>query len=647
MCPIMATSVQDSEDTCGSCQQPGHLQTLSCQHSFCPECLQKLDIVLRLCDGKHMMVCSTCNKLSEVPESDNRLVSKCSKHLKSREIFCDTCNELVCLQCAIVSHQEHQYDIIYDALPKQRQEMELLLQMLHNKVSATDTKLQALKSNKSGIAKHKDEIIRNINFRAECAINEVQNNQKKTVGRVEQISQLQLQVLDAQIEEAAKALNQLELGRKYLQQCLQINRPSSILSEKQSIQEKRKECEQVDPETFKPVVENNMTFTAEKMQLKLGRLQYTCLPAECSLSIEPIEPIAGKKVDATCTLSLMTKLGSVPPISYICPRVTCSACPDQALACDVTEIERGKYFVSFIPSLPGQHQLYIQAKGIVINNNCLSFEVLSPEMRGKPTRIISALKHPEGITIDEKGQLLVAEWSGHCVTLFDKEGGKIKSIGSHGTQPGKFTHPQGVAINQAGHILVTDEYRLQKLTYEGDYIKFIGSSEAASELEKFKKPRGIAINPVTGQIYIADDYNYCVKVFNDDFTYSHSIADCEKGKIKNPFDVAFDSKGNLYIVDCFKDHIDVLTADGKHLYQIGDCELAKPSSVAIDIHDYVYVSEYESGHIAIFKTDGQFIGRISNILDETTTLKSPRCVRIDKGGNLYISDNGNNRVVIL
>ena len=137
-------------------------------------------------------------------------------------------------------------------------------------------------------------------------------------------------------------------------------------------------------------------------------------------------------------------------------------------------------------------------------------------------KIVAGINRPWGVAVD-KEQLIVAEHYSYCITVYDKEGKKIRSFGSKGTKDGQFTDPCGVAVTNDGHILVTDNHRLQKLTPEGCCVMSVGSSERGSGPLQFDNPVGIAIHPTTGQIFVADHGNHRIQVINGDFTYSHSI----------------------------------------------------------------------------------------------------------------------------
>ena len=56
------------------------------------------------------------------------------------------------------------------------------------------------------------------------------------------------------------------------------------------------------------------------------------------------------------------------------------------------------------------------------------FAKIHPTQLGEPVRVVEGVNHPWGIALNSKQQLVVAEWSGKKVTVFDREGKKVQTI---------------------------------------------------------------------------------------------------------------------------------------------------------------------------------------------------------------------------
>ena len=140
----------------------------------------------------------------------------------------------------------------------------------------------------------------------------------------------------------------------------------------------------------------------------------------------------------------------------------------------------------------------------------------------------------------------------------------------------------------------------------------------------------------------------------EDLTFSSNItgidsACWEDGYFKFPWDVAFDSTGNVYIADTWNSCIHVFTPDGLFLRKFGNRfsgGVDFPSSVSIDSNDLVYVASRNSHHVSIFTCLGKFIQSFGTKGEEPGELNMPCGIAVDRSGLVYVSDRNNNRVQI-
>ena len=133
------------------------------------------------------------------------------------------------------------------------------------------------------------------------------------------------------------------------------------------------------------------------------------------------------------------------------------------------------------------------------------------------------------------------------------------------------------------------------------------------------------------------------------------VSVCLKGKgkeqLNNPDGVTVDNiTGNIYIADCFNNCVKVFDSTGKCLYKFGDKEgegeMCYPRGVAI-CGDRILITQ-ESHCILNYELNGKFISRIGRKGTGELEFNTPFGLIIDESnGDIYICDCCNNRIHIL
>ena len=315
--------------------------------------------------------------------------------------------------------------------------------------------------------------------------------------------------------------------------------------------------------------------------------------------------------------------------------------------CRMRQVGESKYGVQYQPVNRGQHQLHIRINGKSIKGSPHTV-VARPSLQslGKPVRTIGNVQSSWGIAVNGKGEIVVAEWGRHCISVFTPDGHKIRSFGSQGSAQGQLCGPRGMAVDRDDNIIVMDSgnNRVQKFTPEGKFLVTVGTK--GSSALQFRCPTGVGINSMNERVYISDEGNG-IQILNKDLTYSSSFGDSGSGdgQFNYPYDIAFDSINKVYIVDSGNHRIQVFTTGGKFLRKFGtkgsgNGQLDLPYSIAIDGNDTVYVADGNNNRISIFTTQGQFLRSICS-KGSYGKMKSPNGVAIDKDGFIVVSDHGN------
>ena len=261
-------------------------------------------------------------------------------------------------------------------------------------------------------------------------------------------------------------------------------------------------------------------------------------------------------------------------------------------------------------------------------------------------RTVTGLTNPYGIAFNSRGEAVISELYGHRVSIFDKRGQKILTFGSCGDSPHQMKGPKGIAIDGTDNIYVSSQDKLQKFTSSGELIKCVGR-EGRKEGE-FDYPHGVTL--YNNQVYVCDDNNHRIQVFDLDLNFVRSIGSrgTGRGEFDAPFDVKFDTAGNMYVAEYGNKRVQVMDISGHFIRsfgQEGEGKLGGPSALHI-ADKFVYVSDFSSHCIVVYETSGQFVTKFGRPGRKEGELSYPFCITSCTDGFIHVCDHFNYRVQI-
>jgi sugar lactone lactonase YvrE len=305
----------------------------------------------------------------------------------------------------------------------------------------------------------------------------------------------------------------------------------------------------------------------------------------------------------------------------------------------------------------------------------------------------AALKNPEGLSIDEQGNLYIADMNNRRVRKVDVKGFistiagdgtlEFKGDGGPATAAGLFW-PQAVAADRSGAVFIgdTSNFRLRRVGADGIIQTVAGNGKyrandagTAASAAFFLEPEGLAVDQARNT-YVADTGRHIVWKIDagggiSRFAGTGANGCCNTGNplevaLSGPSDVAIGPDGGVYISDRGNARIlKVLNgtatevAGNTEYGHSGDGEQATsarlrwPEAIAFDRAGNLYIVDGDSHRIRKVAPDGiitTFAGNGERGFSgdggpaTAATLRFPAGVAVDASGNVYISDQGNARI---
>ena len=644
-------------DNCTTANATGYCK--DCNQFLCTECISMhkkwalfANHKLTSLDEVTASVSSTSQLLAPAKQE---ATLTCSTHNKKLKLYCETCDSVICRDCTVRTHKDHEYDLVSASYTKHCQELEGSLNPVKVKIGALKKVLSALAEREGEIRERGEGVLEEIHEMVEEMMNVLCESERKLTEQAKRVTDAKLKVLSEQMKSAEMSLSVLEDVEDYVEQSLKTGSPQQVLRSKKQMMERMSEVTaQINVEELHP--KEKADFVLSKDIKSLHHIGDIISLQQCRVKkIDRITP-AGKTVSFSLSMEAPdSSVLSVPLSSLRCSLVPVGK-DDQPIHTTVTttSTDPGVYRIQCNPSTRGTHTVKVQVYDVQLEDTSLVIPINPYLDNITPVRTITEFKYPLGVAVSDDNHVIITERDDHCVTILDREGKKVKSLGGKGGSGNvKFSFPCGVAITPDKFILVSDKHRIQKISMDGYLIASVG--EEGSGPLQFCSPFGMAISPITGQVYIADTCNYRIQVLNPDLTFSHSFGSkgSANGQFLYPRGIAIDSQGLVYVADCWNHRIQKFSPDGKFVGQFGTKgsgpgQLNLPEGITIDTAatGLVYVSERVNDRISVFTSDGVFVSRFGSKGSNIDQLNRPHGLVFDKDGSLYVCDINNYRLVV-
>jgi sugar lactone lactonase YvrE len=303
------------------------------------------------------------------------------------------------------------------------------------------------------------------------------------------------------------------------------------------------------------------------------------------------------------------------------------------------------------------------------------------------------LNKPLGAALDSSGNLYIAD-SENCRVRKVSSSGIITTVAGNGfvTFSGdggpavlaQLKNPIAVAVDTAGNLFITDEAnrRIRKVSASGIITTVAGngnwgiSGDGGPATSAMLTPFGIAVDSA-GNLFIVDNNAYRIRKVSASgiittvvgYGYSGFKGDggpATSAQLQNPFGLAVDSAGNLFIADTMNRRIRkvssgiITTVVGNGMQGNGgdggpatSAQLNYPVGVAVDSTGNLFIADAwcpcirkvsPSGIITTVAGNGSTGYGGDGGPATSAQLQSPFGIAVDTAGNLFIADTDGHRI---
>ena len=556
----------------------------------------------------------------------------CADHGEPMILFCFDCERLICRDCTIIEHKEHNFEFVKKCAPEDRRRLRESLAPLQEVRADMAGAEKRVVSEEAKVERQREEVCGAIQQSFEQLKAVLERRKAELVGKVCSLAQEKKNALAAQKTVLQVAQKEIQLLTELVERNVESTSDQDLMSIRRQLQSKMEEEEKHHRQlSLEPTATADIAChlpSPDDIPKWLGSVFDKNTPHAF------LDPVTSYELGSPVQVTLCAPTVSLRDISagLKCVADTSSS----SLEGEVVENGVGVFSISVTPGVRGRHDLTVKVKGEEIEGSPFRVFVklpLSQLGRKDQTRRVGDLGWPWGIAVNNKQQLIVAESGvlgdgGKKITVMERDGRKVQTI-----ECDQFQDTRGVAVTSDGAVYVTDTVAkcLFKLSSKGQLLKTV-----CNELQK---PYSVKI--IDNRVYVVDCASQLVKIFDMDCNVVGTI---QTKECPGPGDIAQGPDG-LYVAGERKISVYRCAPNGVFIRHLNltpsSLELSQFNGICIDTSGHIIVSDHCHG-VYVFRASGECVGHVSR-----DVVPYPAGVTVDEDGFVYVCSFTGQNVVIL
>ena len=615
------------------CEICTNLQTLAdafcrqCDKFACKNCVHLHSVMKAVFEGHEIIPIDQLQKIkAEELVPKNPAPNKCHIHGELLKIFCFDCNELICRDCTVKDHKDHDIEFNNVAADNKKKELMESLKYLRDMEKSLTRALEKVCNTEHEVEAQGESVANTIETYFEELRTILETRKQQLLEEAKRKVREKIENLKGQEKNLSIAITEVRSVIDYTEQYVWLCSDDEVMSMHTDISRRIKDEKHKKPGYWlEPVEEANMRVEVSCTKT----LQQLCQKAKIKTA-HPADYIVVDHISSTAEVNQEIKMKIINTIKRFTKSSLNLQCQIKCLSTGLVakpkiEVKNPvRCDICYTPSVRGQHELSISSYGKPVPGSPFTMTAyISPAKLDKPVKVWRGVIRPISIAVNSMGEVIVAEFDGDIVVL-DKEGKKLRSIKESQHQMNCLT---GIAVDSEDNIYFvgTDDNKIGKSNRNCDKIQ-------VCEGQQVEGSGYIDIAVVGDEVMVTENQNRgYITVYDRELHYIRKISGTDKIRFRflHP-----DCHGHLYIVDG-ENTVQVLSKTGDCLRSFSCDHNGTNYPWMVHVYGlYVYVADYNHLRTVVFTTEGNYV--------TTFCCFGSACVNQD--GILILSDYFNNQI---
>ena len=531
-----------SEISCGICKKS------SVEISYCFDC-EKL--MCSDCKNAHELFRSAGfqgHKVTPVKQfqaQDYEAMLKrqafCAEKYHEREptrFFCTECQICVCQICIATNHKTHDVEPLDKVADGEKANILARAELIKQKRNVCSDAIHKIEEKDAELENNIACAKREVSQAADQMVAKIRERERENITALENTRVVRAEKLNSAKKQVQSLARQLDQAVEFAGNLVQRSSSSDIMQSKKTLEQRFEDLRKTPVPTLPVSSLVKFVPTIAPENFSLGFVTASKIDVHRS-TVEGINQHfqAGVEGELVIHPRIHEEEEEVTGVEYNCRAEILMEPAEKVSSLIVCDQEDGLIPVKFVPKVPGCFKISVK-----INGEELGTSPLTVQVKERLIQVVGELdlngeiipKGPDGIDVNSKGLMAVADEERHCILIFDKEGKYVRKLGCYGNNAGQFNCPGHVTFINDDEILVVEElnHRIQQVNVlTGNFVKSFGKK--GTKDGEFNNPISVCVDG-EGHFVVADFHNNRVQVLSEDGDVVFKFGDSGPEKLNHP-----------------------------------------------------------------------------------------------------------------